>query len=235
MFRNIFGNLTDVVKNLLILNVLFFLATFLLQNQGIYLKHEFGSFYPGSPNFKPYQIITHFFMHADFRHILFNMVGLIFMGPMLENHWGKKRFIIFYFVTALGAWFLHFLVQGVEVKNLTGQWFPTQITFDVFDDPKSIIKQVKDIYFTPVLGASGAVYGLLMAFAMLFPNTEFRLLFPPITIKAKWLAVILGGFAVLQGYQNSTGGSIAHFAHLGGMLFAFILIKIWQKDRTNFY
>ena len=244
MFRNIFGNLTDVVKNLLILNVLFFLATFLFQNQGIYLKADLGSYYPGSPNFKPYQIVTHFFMHADFRHILFNMFGLIFMGPMLENYWGKKRFVIFYFVTALGAWFFHFLIQGIEIHNLTGEWFPnvmSDIQFNIDTIEYNILpgnenyRQVAKTYLTPVLGASGAIYGLLMAFAMLFPNTEFRLLFPPIALKAKWFALILGVFALYQGYENSTGDSIAHFAHLGGMIFGFIMIKIWQKDRSNFY
>ncbi len=238
MFRQIFGNMPDVVKNLLILNVLFFLATFVLQGQGIYLKNEFSMYFPTSESFRPYQIITHFFMHADLFHILFNMVGLVVFGSHLERTWGKKRFFTYYLVTALGAMVLHTGVEAYEIYSHTGVWFPTVDGLNEMYHASEIT--LYDGQFAvstieiPTLGASGAVYGLLMAFALLFPNTQFQLLFPPIPIKAKWLALILGGIAVYNGFMQS-GGGVAHFAHLGGMLFGFIMIKVWQRNKNTFY
>lgn len=246
MFRQLFSNIPDVTKNLLIINVLFFIATVVLEGQGVFLVQELGMHTPNSNLFEPYQIITHFFMHGGFTHILFNMFGLVIFGSQLEREWGKKRFFVFYFVTALGAVGLHVLVQGIEVYQLTGEWFPnlyfgeTHINFpglskESFNDNYYQWVKTANIYRTPVVGASGAIYGLLMAFALLHPNTEFRLLFPPITLKAKWLVAILAGFAIYQGYQDSSGDSIAHFAHIGGMLFGFIMIQIWKRDKSNFY
>ena len=247
MLRGLFANIPDVTKNLLIINVLFFLASALLQGQGINLQGMLGMHYPGSNYFEPYQVITHFFMHANLSHILFNMIGLIVFGSHLERVWGKKRYFIFYFITAIGAAILHFVVQGFEVYNLTGSWFPdiyintpkdiftTSINFESPNAFEPAWRQAVGIFATPVVGASGAVYGLLMAFALLFPNTKFMLLFPPIPVKAKWLALALGIMALVQGYQNNSGDSVAHFAHLGGMLFAFIMIQIWKRDKSNFY
>jgi membrane associated rhomboid family serine protease len=248
MFRQIFANIPDVTKNLLIINALFFLAMVVLEGQGIYLGGFLGMHYPGSNYFEPYQIITHFFMHGDLMHVLFNMVGLVVFGSQLERTWGKKRFFVFYFVTALGAAALHFLVQGIEVYQICGEWFPDV----VINTPPGHFNEMIDFtgskglsydentrvlryYYGNVVGASGAVYGLIMAFALLFPNTEFRLLFPPITLKAKWLALILGGIALYSAYQDRNGDSVAHFAHLGGMLFGFIMIQIWKRDKSNFY
>lgn len=238
MFRNIFGNIPDVTKNLLILNVLFFLATVVLGEQGLNLFGMLSMHYPSSDHFQSYQIITHFFMHANIMHILLNMVGLVVFGSQLERVWGKKRFFIYYSATAFGALILHTLVQGIELYQYCGDFFPT---FDSLQNnyEAGLLtiengRAAADILNTNTLGASGAVYGLIMAFALLFPNTEFRMIFPPITLKAKWLALILGGMAVYQGFMDS-GGSIAHFAHLGGMLFGFILIQIWKRDNKNFY
>jgi membrane associated rhomboid family serine protease len=229
MFGNLFANMPNVVKNLLIINLLFFLATIVLEGREIILVGELGLFYPDSPFFKPYQLVTHFFMHGSLMHIFFNMFALVMMGSHLERVWGAKRFLLFYFVTALGAAFLHMLVQGIEMHQLTGSMFP-------FHNEMAITGgKVTDILTTPVVGASGAIYGLIMAFALLFPNTEFMLLFPPIPIKAKWFALLLGGIALYSGYQQAPGDSVAHFAHLGGMLFGFILIKVWQRDKSNFY
>lgn len=243
MFRNLFANIPDVTKNLLILNGLFFLATIVLFNQGIDLWSMLGMHYPSSEDFAPFQIITHIFMHGDFFHLLFNMIGLIVFGSQLERVWGKKRFFIFYFVTAIGAAFLHTGLQAFELHNLTGSWFPSvkleDATIYVSNISKDMtgygINKTFDILNTNTVGASGAIYGLLMAFALLFPNTQFQLLFPPIPIKAKWLAIILGGIALYSGFERADGDSVAHFAHLGGMLFGFIMIKIWQKNSTNFY
>lgn len=233
MFGAMFANMPNVVKNLLIINLLFFLATVVLERQGIFLIAELGLFYPDSPAFKPYQLATHFFMHGGLAHIFFNMFALVMLGSHLERIWGSKKFLLFYFVTALGAAFLHMLVQGVEMYNLTGDFFPYH--------NETILRSaeagelVGRNLMTPTVGASGAIYGLLMAFALLFPNTEFMLLFPPIPIKAKWMALLLGLYALYSGYQNAHGDSVAHFAHLGGMLFGFIMIKFWQRDKTDFY
>lgn len=248
MFRQIFGNIPDVTKNLLILNVLFFLVKAVLESQGLNASHLLGMHYPASESFEPYQIVTHFFMHGDLFHILFNMIGLVVFGSHLERTWGKKRFFIFYFVTAFGAMLLHTIAQGIEIYNLMGEVFPTiyyeyegssYIPYvlngngDMYNNAEIFKAGVK--MNTPIVGASGAVYGLLMAFALLFPNTEFMLLFPPIPIRAKWLALILGGIAIYNGVLQSDEGGVAHLAHLGGMIFGFIMIKIWQRNKNTFY
>jgi len=246
MFRNIFNNIPDVTKNLLIVNVLFFLATFALESQNISLRVLFSMHYPGSDLFEPYQVITHMFMHADFGHLLFNMIGLIVFGSMLERSWGKKRYFIFYISTAIGATLLHTFVQGVEIHALTGEWLP-QITISELQEIangqiqymySSIVpnaNQAAGYYIVGSLGASGAVYGLLMGAALIFPNTEMMLLFPPMPVKLKWIALALGLLALYQGYQNSPDDSVAHFAHLGGMIVGFIFIQVWKKDRQKFY
>ena len=232
MFGAMFQNMPNVVKNLLIINVLFALATFVLERQGVNLIAELGLFYPDSPFFRPYQLVTHFFMHGGLMHIFFNMFALVMLGSHLERVWGPKRFLLFYFVTALGAAALHMGVQALEVYQLCGDMLPYHHEVLVSDE---VGFHVSNILFTPTVGASGAIYGLIMAFALLFPNTEFMLLFPPIPIKAKWMAVLLGLYALYSGYQNAQGDSVAHFAHLGGMLFGFIMIKIWQRSKSDFY
>ncbi|MBD3638307.1 MAG: rhomboid family intramembrane serine protease [Crocinitomicaceae bacterium] len=248
MFGALFRNLPSVVKNLVIINGLFFLATIVLQRPQIDLDlHQLlGMYYPSSPNFRPYQIATHFFMHANFMHIFFNMFALIVFGAHLERMWGPKRFLIFYFATAMGAALLHFAVEGVEIYQITGEIFPhADYAYWVITDhvngmgyieiePRSL-QPIGRYYASPTLGASGAVYGLIAAFAMLFPNTQLMLLFPPIPIKAKWLALALAALALYQGYANAAGDSVAHFAHLGGMLFGFIIVKIWQRNKNHFY
>lgn len=244
MFRQIFGNIPDVTKNLLILNVLFFLIKGALESQGMDAGNMLGMHYPSSEYFEPYQIVTHFFMHADLFHILFNMIGLVVFGSHLERTWGKKRFFIFYLATAFGALALHTGVQAVELYNLSGSWWPKATTdgnfifLDNIAERKYSSYEVNQIFAqvnTNIVGASGAIYGLIAAFGLLFPNTQFMLIFPPIPVKAKWLALFLLGVAVYGAYQRSDGDSVAHFAHLGGMLFGFILIKIWQRNKNTFY
>lgn len=245
MLQNLFRNIPVITKNLLIINVLFFLATLLFQSRGIHLQQLLGLHYIDSPFFEPYQIVTHFFMHADIMHIFFNMFGLVIMGAHLERYWGEKRYLIFYLTTALGAAILHNLVQGIELYSMTQTFFPNGNNLVAIDG--TMIRQLSDtfensdlgsiggILATPTVGASGAIYGLIAAFALLFPNTEFMLLFPPIPLKAKWLALGLVAIALYSGFQNNPTDSVAHFAHLGGMLFGFILVKIWQKDKKTFY
>lgn len=242
MFNQIFRNIPDVTKNLLILNVLFFVATIVLQSQGIDLLDKFAIHYPSSPFFEPYQIVTHFFMHANFMHLLFNMIGLVVFGSMLERIWTKQRYFLFYFITALGSTLLHWITQGVELYQISGEIFPHVVYYDleyignnVQWRASELDNQILPIYLHSSVGASGAIYGLLIGFAALFPNTEIQLLFPPIPVKAKWLAMFLVVSALYMAYQRDPGDNIGHIAHLGGALFGFILIQIWKKDRTNFY
>ncbi len=242
MLQNIFRNMQPVVKNLLIINLLFFLATFVFEQQGISLIHLLGLYYFDSPNFEPYQLATHFFMHGGLGHIFFNMFALVVFGNMLERVWGPKRFLIFYFITALGAALLHQLVQGFEIYSASGTFFPFMDgSFEYLSDG-SVINvgglngfqaSVRNMAI-PTVGASGAVYGLLAGVALLFPNTTVYLYFA-IPVKMKWLALGLAAIAVFSGFQDRPGDSVAHFAHLGGMLVGFILIKIWQRNKTNFY
>jgi membrane associated rhomboid family serine protease len=224
--------MTPVVRNLIIINVLFYLAMLAFgggANNLPWLTVQFGGYYPASPMFKPWQLITHMFMHdhKGFTHIFFNMFALYMFGSSLERVWGAKRFIIYYFVCGLGAFFLHQFVNGVMLFQAVGTFFPN-------------ISELPNIgaaysYIYPVVGASGAVFGLLLAFGMLFPNTQLMLLFPPIPIKAKYFVIGYGAIELFMALGNSPGDNVAHFAHLGGMLFGFILLKKWQKERNNFY
>jgi rhomboid-like protein len=242
MLNQIIRNIPDVTKNLVILNVLMFLATVVLQSQGIILSFQLGVYYPGSDLFEPYQIITHMFMHGDFTHLLFNMIVLIFIGSKLEQTWGKKRFFIFYFVTGIGAALLNWVAQGVELYQLTGELFPEANYTELQLLPDGVqwlgtlkSNSILQIYFLGGVGASGALYGLLAAFALLYPNTEIQLLFPPIPVKAKWLVLFLVASAIYMAYQRNPNDNVGHLVHLGGALVGFIMIQIWKRDRTNFY
>jgi membrane associated rhomboid family serine protease len=216
MLENLFKNMGTVTKNLIIINVLFFVASEFLYTKGIFLQVELGLFYPSSELFRPYQIITHFFMHAGFQHLLLNMLGLFFLGSNLERFWGSKKFLIFYLFTALGAALFDSTIYAFELHNYFGEFFPNIGTgkFSV--------------------GASGAIFGLIAAYGLLFPNTEFRLYFL-IPVKAKWVAIGSAVWALYNGVNPMLNDNVGHFAHLGGMLFGFILIKIWQKSRNQFY
>jgi membrane associated rhomboid family serine protease len=179
--------------------------------------------------FRPWQIITHMFMHSHtgLMHIFFNMFALYMFGTGLERVWGAKRFLIYYFVCGLGAFFLHQAVNAIEIYNLTGAIFPDREDFEFAD-------QALMYYYVPVVGASGAVFGILLGFGMLFPNTRIFLLFPPIPIKAKVFVFIYGALELVLAFGNS-GSNIAHFAHLGGMLFGYLMLKKWQRSRDSFF
>jgi len=232
-----FGNLTPVVKNLLIINVLFWLGTILGDRMGLNLTAILGGFYIGSPDFMPWQIVTHMFMHAAvdgngnvvLMHILFNMFALFIFGTTLEKYWGPKRFLIYYMVCGVGAFFFYHFINGFQLYQFTGSFFPS------IEAVQLAGRQAQMIFYVPAVGASGAVFGILLAFGMLFPNTQLMLLFPPIPIKAKYFVIIYGAIELYMGLKNSPGDNVAHFAHLGGMLFGYILIKYWQKNTNSFY
>lgn len=221
------NNITPVVKNLLIINVLFFAATWLFQQQGIQLEKYLAVFYFDSPFFKVWQPITYMFMHANIGHIFFNMFGLVMIGGVLENHWGGKRFLNFYMITGLGAIALQWAVQAFEVYQMSGS---------VINDLSVVgsSQGLRDIYITPMVGASGAVFGVLTAFAVLYPNMELMLMFIPVPIKAKYFVPGYIVFELVMGFGRFQGDSVAHFAHLGGALIGYILVKIWRNKTTYF-
>lgn len=240
-----FQNIPPVVKNLIIINVILLLATYVFRSSmGIDLNRILGLFYFESSNFKPVQIVTHMFMHGGIAHLFFNMYALFLFGRVLEQVWGSKRFFIYYFFTGIGAAALHSFVNYLEIKSIMANLSPEQIALvksegaSVFAQGKNYIHEgmsaLNLMLNTPTVGASGAVFGVLLAFGMYFPNTVLMLLFPPIPIKAKYFVMIYGAIELYLGFTQSSS-NIAHFAHLGGMLFGFILIKIWAKRRDRFY
>ncbi len=241
-----FGSTPPVVKNLIIINAIMLLATYLTRSMlPDSLTRYLGLFYFESDYFRPYQLITHMFMHADITHLFFNMFALWMFGRILEQVWGSQRFFLYYFVTGLGAVVLHTLVNYIEISSVKAQLSSEQLDY-VFKEGMSLWEQGKTfadpqmaklttLINTPTVGASGAVFGVLLAFGMLFPNTQLMLLFPPIPIKAKYFVIGYGVIELFMGISNFQFDNVAHFAHLGGMLFGFILIKYWQRRKDLFY
>jgi membrane associated rhomboid family serine protease len=264
-----FSMLPPVVKNLLIINILLFLATeTLIRVTGIDLRDHLGLHWFGSEKFEFYQPITYMFMHGNFEHILFNMFAVWMFGNAIENFWGSKRFLIYYLITGLGAAGLHYgIVYFDNIQQLTeitsaflqnpdsgnlevflaeyqinATQFPalnnilngTATPVDI-ENAYNLIERFKIDYLNlpVVIGASGSLFGILLAFGMMFPNAELFLIFIPIPIKAKYF---VAGYGIIELYSGITGSSdgIAHFAHLGGLITGFILIKFWQKFDSSF-
>lgn len=219
----------SAVFSLILLNVLFFAATFFSQNfLGIDLTRTLGLFYFDSPAFKPVQLITHMFMHGGFLHILSNMYALFLFGIVLERVWCPQRFLLFYFLTGFGAELMHMGVMAWQVHNFTGSFLASDAELTRF-------RTLQEIYFIPTVGASGAVFGVLAAFGLLFPNTELMLLFPPIPLKAKVFVLIYIVWELYRGIAMQPGDNVAHFAHLGGALMGYILVKYWGRDNRFLY
>ena len=240
-FRPLSG-IPPVVKNLLIINVLMFVGKYVIGGTfGIDLDKELGLFFIKSSQFKPFQLVTYMFMHADIMHIGFNMFGLWMFGRVLESVWGAKRFFIYYFATGIGAAFVQMLVSYIRFVILTKD-IPEDTVNMVINEGYQIIMSGRNysdaalgklniLVNMVTIGASGAIFGIVLAFGMLFPNTQLMLLFPPIPIKAKYIAILMLGFGIMLDFK----GNVAHFAHFGGMLFGFILIKLWEKKKNTFY
>lgn len=207
------------VKNIIIINILVMIMTYL--NETLMVE-KFALFYPTSPFFHWWQPVTHMFMHGGFWHILFNMYTLYIFGSTLERVWGPKKFLIFYFVTGIGAAAIHTGVEWIQMQS----WI-TQAA----EGSQSALVSIHQLKMTPTLGASGAIYGVLMGYALLYPDSMLVLFFPPIPIKAKWMVLIFAAIELVTGVTG-TGGGIAHFAHLGGLIFGFILIRFWKKRGT---
>ena len=214
--NNFISQIPTVTKNLVAINILMFIATLVNEN---FMVANFAMFYPASPFFKPWQILTHMFMHGGFWHIFFNMYSLLMFGSILERSLGPKKFLIFYFVTGLGAVALH---TGVE-------WLQARVFIT-----NGIAQAYQQLLVTPTLGASGAIYGVLIGFAMLYPQARLTLIFPPIPMTAKWLVIIFAAIELFSGINGIQDG-VAHFAHLGGMLFGWLLIRWWRKHGKLYY
>ena len=260
------NRITPIVKNLLIINVLLFLGTYIIGSQlNINLTRHLALYYPASEYFRPYQFVTYMFMHGGMAHIFFNMYALWIFGTAIENDWGGKRFFIYYFFTGIGAAILHILVNHVIFWDMASaitafQNTPSPELFKQFVEahkayfnqsvydfinrwsmsPDNLryaseaLETMNHIYQNainiPTVGASGAVFGILLAFGMMYPNTQLMLLIPPMPVKAKWLVIGYGAIELFLAFSQP-GSNIAHFAHLGGMLFGFILIKYWSSQR----
>jgi membrane associated rhomboid family serine protease len=246
------SSIPPVTKNILILNILFYITTLVLAGKGIDLIQLLGAHYVNSPLFEPYQIVTYFFMHSkDFFHILFNMLMLVMFGAHLERIWGPKRFFIFYVASAIGAFALYNIIGVYQIIQLKEQL--TQLGYDLTSinqiianndltqipllhpDDTSILSEYLSKSIIPMVGASGAIYGIMAGFAYLFPNTELMLLFPPIPVKAKWLISVYFVIELYSSFQNYQGDNVAHLAHVGGGITGFILVFIWNKNRSTFY
>ena len=211
--NNFLERIPPVTRSLLIINVIMFVAT--LVNEPFMIK-TFAMFYPASPLFRWWQPLTHMFMHGGWWHILFNMYTLVMFGMVVERALGTKKFLILYFVTGLGAVALHTCVEWLNLHRLAAS--------------ANLAAQsgVIDILRTPMVGASGAIYGVLVAFAMLYPEARMTLIFPPVTLDAKWMVALFIGVELITGITGTQMG-IAHFAHLGGALFGFLLVWYWRK------
>ena len=213
--NRLFGNIPEVTKNLFLVNVVMFIATQINQN---FMISTFAVFYPKSPFFRIWQPVTYMFMHVNFWHIFVNMWGLLMFGSALERAIGSKKYLLFFFITGLGALLIHFGVQYLQVHSLLQAGAASQQAYI-------------DILRTPTLGASGALYGIQIGYAMLYPNDRWTLLFPPVTLKAKWFVVIFIAMELFTGVTGTLDG-IAHFAHLGGALFGFLMILYWKRKGT---
>jgi len=256
MFQ-ILNNLPQVTKNILILNIIFFILTYLQPN----LTGLLGTYYITSPLFEPFQLITHFFMHGGFFHLFLNMWLFVMLGAFLERLWGPKRFFTFYILSAVGAFLLYNTMGVYQIAEIKTQL--SNIDFDILDNILTssrgseselinnanqylntvnlnygdidLIGKYISLVNTPLVGASGAVFGIMAAFAILFPNTEFLLYFA-IPVKAKYL---VGGYFLWELYQSfngTPGDNVAHLAHVGGAVVGAVLILFWRKnDKQNFW
>ncbi len=215
-------SIPKATKNLIIINVIIFVATLINQD---FMVSRFALFYPASQYFRPWQIITHMFMHGGIWHIFFNMYALFMFGSVIERTIGEKKFLILYFVCGLGAVALHLGVQYIQAQTFMN---------GIAEGSVTAMANYNSLKMTPTLGASGAIYGLLIAYAMLFPDARLSIIFLPFTSMSSKTWIII--FAILEFVTGITGtiDGIAHFAHLGGMLFGWLLIRYWRKKGTLF-
>lgn len=252
------SRISDTVKHIIIINVIFWIATLLIGKNGDFMNDLFAMHFPLNDGFKPWQIITHMFMHASyeqgggiaFYHILFNMFGVWMFGTPLEQMWGKKKFIFFYISAGLGSLLLYtgilyfqynsamndIIALGFEkdaVINALNNWDVDYLNKVVAMSGENLFYDLAGPFNGIMLGASGALYGILVAFAMTFPNTPLMLIFLPIPIKAKYFVPGVLAIDLFFGLTSYSMGPIAHFAHIGGALTGFIMAYYWKKNSFN--
>ncbi len=238
-------SLPDIVKQLIIINVLFFLGSMSLGNTAYDLL---ALHYPQNPKFAPWQVVTHMFMHGSINHILFNMFGLWMFGGTLAQMWGRNKFLFFYLSTGLGAAALQLGINYFQISTVVEQlveagYSPIALTETLQSGQyntawsnvisQTELSQLLTSFNMSMVGASGALYGILVAFAFLFPNTELMIIFLPIPIKAKYFVPILLASDLFFGFSSYSLGPIAHFAHLGGAVTGFIMMWYWKKQQFN--
>lgn len=212
-------NIPTAVKNIIIINILVMIMMALNET---FMLEKFALFYPTSPFFHWWQPVTHMFLHGGFGHLFFNMYALFIFGSVLERVWGVKKFLLFYFVTGIGAAAVHIGVQWIQMHALMNS---------AAEGSMAAVQAIHNLKMTPTVGASGAIYGVLMGYAMLYPDSVLTLIFPPVSLKAKWFVLIFAAIELALGVFGTRAG-IAHFAHLGGLIFGFILIMFWKKRHT---
>lgn len=239
------GQITETIKHLIIINVLFFLATFAV---GPMVQEQMALYFPKNENFALWQFVSHMFMHGSFMHILFNMYGLWAFGSPLEQMWGRNKFLFFYFSAGIGAGLIYTGVNyfqfqqvyqslinlgltEVDIQGIlaSGKYNQELLNYVSADQ----LNHFYNIFHIPAVGASGALYGVLVAFAMLFPNAELMLIFVPFPIKAKYFIPIIVGLDLFSGVTGFSifGGGIAHFAHVGGAVIGYIIMNYWKKNQ----
>ena len=241
-----FNNIPPITRNIIIINIVVFILTYVLQTDMMY--RYLAAFYPFSPFFHSWQIITHMFMHGSFMHILFNLMTLYSFGPVLEQVLGDKKYLLLYFVSGLGAFFLFNLWNLVEVEqiksslqslgfDLAGYMDGESVSFKgnsaAILEQQNLVNQLQSIISVPMVGASGAIFGVIAAFATLYPDAKIMLMFIPVPVKVKYLMPVVIIVSIYLGISGNAGG-IAHLAHVGGALVGFILAKIWKKHLYRF-
>lgn len=244
MFGNMFRMLPPVSKNLILINVIIWVFTWLVGNRaGMTIETYCGLHYFSSPLFYPWQIITYMFIHANFSHLFFNMFALFMFGGLLERTLGSPRFLFYYISCGIGAALIQEGVYAIMLDKYAHLLDPITLA-EIEEKGAGIIRQGMN-YVNPTLanynlllnnatvGASGAIYGILLAFAMYFPNMPLYLFFIPVPIKAKWMVLGYAAIELLLGLSNRAGDNVAHFAHLGGMLVGIIMILWWRKRARN--
>lgn len=238
------GSIPIVTRNILIINVIVWFATFLIADI-VDINHYLGLYYFTSEYFYPHQIITSMFAHANFSHMFFNMFAVFMFGRTLESVWGPKRFLTYYMLTGIGAALVQLLIAFIQIQNLEASLSP-ELLNGVLTQGAEILREGKN-FTNPnaaelnilrnlwsMVGASGAVFGVLVAFGMLFPNVELIMIPIPIPIKAKWFVIGYGALELFMGLSNNPNDNVAHFAHLGGLITGLFIIMYWRsKARRN--
>ena len=240
---NTYANIPVVTKNIIIINILFWLATVIMSK--LDLTSILGLHYPVARDFRFYQIISYMFMHGSLTHIFFNMFAVYMFGRILESVWGPKRFLTYYIITGIGAGIINIIVAYIRIKFAEANIInPADIAMvyregaGVLDSgmnySDALLGQLNLLINTTTVGASGSVFGILLAFGMLFPNMPLYIIPFPFPIKAKYMVTGYGVLELFAGIANFSFDNVAHFAHLGGMLFGIVLVLYWRKkDRNN--